>query len=103
MRLEPRNDYIVVQPDPWQPRGSDVSKKSTLVMPDAAEEPSRTGKVLAVGPGKREDGRVIPLDVRIGDRVLFGRYAGVVFDSIEFAGEFAGLRLMKESELEVIL
>jgi chaperonin GroES len=80
-----------------------VTLKGTIIMPEMAEEPARTGKVLAVGPGKREDGRVIPLTVKPGDKVLFPRYTGVIFDNVEFGGEFAGLRMMRESEIDLVL
>jgi chaperonin GroES len=50
--------------------------KSGLVIPDTAKEKPQQGKVIAVGTGKREDGKVMPLDVKAGDTVLFAKYAG---------------------------
>jgi chaperonin GroES len=50
--------------------------KGGLVIPDTAKEKPQQGKVIAVGAGKREDGKVTPLDVKPGDTVLFAKYAG---------------------------
>ena len=48
-----------------------------LIIPDTAKEKPQQGKIIAVGNGKKtEDGKVIPLDVKVGDKVLFGKYAG---------------------------
>lgn len=103
----PRNDQVLIKPDPDCPRGTDVGKpyasSSLILSPDGALEPARTGKVLAVGPGRRQDGRVIPLTVKPGDRVLFQKFAGVIFDNQEFDGQFAGLRLIREDQIETIL
>lgn len=66
-------------------------KASRIIVPDVAEEPSRTGKVVACGPEA--------LDVAPGDTVLIPRYAGVEFIRGEDAEEFVGLRLMKESDI----
>lgn len=95
MNLIPRNDMVVIEPDASTVRGGDLASSGLIVMPQQAEEPACTGKILAAGPKA--------LDVRPGQRVKFQRYAGVVFDNVEFGGEFTGLRLMKESEIEVIL
>jgi chaperonin GroES len=50
--------------------------KGGIIIPDTAKEKPQEGKVVAVGSGKREDGKVIPLDVKTGDRILFGKYSG---------------------------
>jgi len=51
--------------------------KGGIIIPDSAKEKPQEGKVIAVGKGKvTEDGKVIPLDVKVGDRILFGKYAG---------------------------
>ena len=53
------------------------STQSGLVIPDSAKEKPQKGEVLATGEGKiKEDGKILPLDVKPGDRILFGRYAG---------------------------
>jgi chaperonin GroES len=53
-------------------------EKSTggIIIPDTAKEKPQEGKVIAVGPGKQEDGKVIPLGVKAGDKILFGKYSG---------------------------
>jgi chaperonin GroES len=50
--------------------------KGGIIIPDTAKEKPQEGKVVAVGSGKREDGKVIPLDLKVGDKILFGKYAG---------------------------
>ena len=51
--------------------------KGGIIIPDTAKEKSQEGEVVAVGTGKRlEDGTVVPLDVKVGDRILFGKYSG---------------------------
>lgn len=50
--------------------------KGGLIIPDTAKEKPQESKVIAVGPGKQEDGKVISLDVKEGDKVLFGKYSG---------------------------
>ena len=51
--------------------------KGGIIIPDTAKEKSQEGEVIAVGTGKRlEDGTVVPLDVKVGDRILFGKYSG---------------------------
>ena len=58
---------------------------SGIVIPDSAGEKPDQGEVLAVGPGKRDDaGKLIPMDVKVGDRVIFGKYAG---QTVKFEGQ----------------
>jgi chaperonin GroES len=70
-RVKPLNDRIVV-------KGIQEEERSPggIIIPDAAKEKPQQGKVVAVGQGRREDGKLIPLDVKAGDKVLFGKYAG---------------------------
>jgi chaperonin GroES len=71
MSVRPLQDRILVR------RVEEQEKtKGGLIIPDAAKERPLIGNVIAVGTGKREDGKVIPLDVKQGDRVLFGKYSG---------------------------
>ncbi len=70
-----------------------------LYIPDSAKEKPQEGEVVAVGKGKRlEDGKVIPLDVQVGDRILFGKYSGsdIKLDGEEFL-------IMREDEVLGIL
>lgn len=71
MNVRPLQDRILVR------RVEEVeTTKGGLIIPDAAKERPSEGNVIAVGSGKRDDGKVIPLDVKVGDRVLFGKYSG---------------------------
>ena len=71
IKIRPLHDRIIVK------RIDEEEKtKGGLIIPDTAKEKPQEGKVVAVGPGKQEDGKVIFLDVKAGDRVLFGKYAG---------------------------
>ena len=69
--LKPLEDRIVVQPV-----DAEETTASGLVIPDTAKEKPQEGIVLAVGPGRFEDGARVPLDVSIGDRVLYSKYGG---------------------------
>jgi chaperonin GroES len=71
MNVRPLQDRILVR------RVEEQEKtKGGLIIPDSAKERPMAGNVIAVGAGKREDGKVTPLDVKAGDRVLFGKYSG---------------------------
>ena len=75
VKLEPMGDRVVVQP-----AGREETTKSGIVIPDTAKEKPQRGTVIAVGQGRRDDdGERIPLDVEVGDMVLFAKYAGTEF------------------------
>ena len=73
MALQPLDDRIVVKPGE-----SEETTASGLVIPDTAKEKPQQGEVLAVGPGRRSEqtGEVIPLDVSVGDTVVYSKYGG---------------------------
>ena len=73
MNLKPLDDRIVVRPNE-----AETQTASGLVIPDTAKEKPQQGEVLAVGPGKRAEssGELIPLDVSVGDKVLYSKYGG---------------------------
>jgi chaperonin GroES len=73
MSLKPLDDRIVVEPNE-----AEQTTASGLVIPDTAKEKPQQGKVLAVGPGKRAEntGELIPLDVSVGQTVLYSKYGG---------------------------
>jgi chaperonin GroES len=73
MSLKPLDDRIVVQPNE-----AEQTTASGLVIPDTAKEKPQQGKVLAVGPGKRAEntGDLIPLDISVGQTVLYSKYGG---------------------------
>ena len=73
VHIRPLHDRLIVK------RIEEQEQKSAggIIIPDSAKEKPQEGKVLAVGTGKKnEDGKVIPLDVKAGDRILFGKYSG---------------------------
>jgi chaperonin GroES len=73
VHIRPLHDRLIVK------RVEDQEQKSAggIIIPDSAKEKPQEGKVLAVGKGKtNDDGKTIPLDVKAGDRILFGKYSG---------------------------
>jgi chaperonin GroES len=70
-KLKPLEDRIVVRPV----EGEETTV-SGIVIPDTAKEKPQEGEVLAVGPGRFEDGTRVPLDVSLGDRVIYSKYGG---------------------------
>ncbi len=72
MNLKPMFDRVVVR------RNEDeIEKKGSIYIPDSAKEQPMRGEVVAAGPGKRlDDGKIVALDVKAGDQVLFGKYSG---------------------------
>ncbi|MDH3752447.1 MAG: co-chaperone GroES [Acidimicrobiia bacterium] len=78
MNLQPLEDRIVVRPSE-----SEETTASGLVIPDTAKEKPQQGDVLAVGPGKRSDntGEIIPVDVAVGDTVVYSKYGGTEINS----------------------
>ena len=73
-RVKPLHDRIIVK----RLEKEDKSKGG-IIIPDTAKEKPQQGKVIAVGAGRREDGKVLPLDVKAGDTVLFAKYSGTEF------------------------
>ncbi|MEK6614387.1 MAG: co-chaperone GroES [Deltaproteobacteria bacterium RIFCSPLOWO2_02_56_12] len=72
MKIRPLQDRVIVK------RIAEEEKtKGGIIIPDTAKEKPQEGRVVAVGKGKvNEDGKIIPLDVKVNDRVLFGKYSG---------------------------
>jgi chaperonin GroES len=71
LKVRPLHDRVIVK------RLEEEEKtKGGIIIPDTAKEKPQEGRVIAVGRGKHEDGKVIPLDVKAGDKILFGKYAG---------------------------
>jgi chaperonin GroES len=72
MNVKPLGDRVLVQPIEQE-----EVKKGGIIIPDTAKEKPQEGKIVAVGPGKRDDnGKLIPMDVKKGDRVLYSKYGG---------------------------
>src|SRR5579863_5228425 len=94
MKIRPLYDRIVVKriEEKEQMQGG-------LYIPDSAKEKPQEGEVAAIGKGKRlEDGKLVPLDVQVGDRILFGKYSG---SDIKIDGE-EYLIMRKEEDLDII-
>ncbi len=90
MKFRPLHDRVVVR------RIEEDEKTSGgIIIPDTAKEKPMQGEVLAVGPGERnEKGQITPLDVKAGDRILFGKWSGT---EVKIDGE--DLLIMKESDI----
>ncbi len=89
-KLQPLGDRILVKPIPRE----DVTKGG-IVLPDTAKEKPQEGKVLAVGPGKMtDDGKRIPLDVKVGDTVIYAKYGGT-----EIKEDDEELIILRESDI----
>jgi chaperonin GroES len=94
MRFRPLHDRVVVL-------RIDVEAKTAggIFIPDTAKEKPQQGKIVSVGPGGRDDnGKLIPIDIEVGDRVLFGKWSGteVKIDDVEYL-------IMKESDIFGVL
>ena len=90
MKIRPLHDRVIVK------RLEEERKTASgIVIPDAAAEKPDQGQILAVGPGKRdENGKHVALDVKVGDRILFGKYAG---QTVKVDGE--ELLVMREEDI----
>jgi chaperonin GroES len=94
MKFRPLHDRVVVQRIE-----EDQKTAGGIIIPDTAAEKPQTGKVIAVGPGARDDdGKIVPLDVKAGDKVLFGKWSGT---EVKLDGE--DLLIMKESDIMGVL
>jgi chaperonin GroES len=94
MKFRPLHDRVVVN-------RVDAEAKSAggIIIPDTAKEKPSQGEVIAIGPGGRDEaGKLIPIDLKVGDRVLFGKWSGteVNIDGVE-------LLIMKESDIMGVL
>lgn len=94
MNFRPLHDRVLVKRVE-----SEAKTAGGIIIPDTAKEKPQEGEVVAVGPGARaEDGKLIALDVKAGDRVLFGKWSGT---EVKINGE--DLLIMKESDIMGIL
>ena len=90
MKFRPLHDRVVVRRIE-----SDEKTAGGIIIPDTAKEKPQEGEVIAVGPGARdENGKLVPLDVKKGDRILFGKWSGT---EVKIDGE--DLLIMKESDI----
>ncbi len=82
LKIRPLGDKLVVEP-----LEAVEKTKGGIILPDTAKEKPQEGKVVAVGKGKTdENGKLIPMEVKIGDKILYGKYAGteVTIDGVEY-------------------
>jgi chaperonin GroES len=94
MKFRPLHDRVVVKR-----LEEDTKTAGGIIIPDTAKEKPQQGKVVAVGPGARDEtGKVTPLDVKAGDTVLFGKWSGT---EVKIDGE--DLLIMKESDILGVL
>ena len=90
MKFRPLHDRVVVR----RIEGEEKTKGG-IIIPDTAKEKPQEGEVIAVGPGARdESGKLVPLDLKAGDRILFGKWSGT---EVKIDGE--ELLIMKESDI----
>ncbi len=72
VKITPLGDRVLVRP-----AEKDESRKSGIIIPDTAKEKPQEGKVVAVGKGKTTDeGKILPMEVKVGDKILYGKYSG---------------------------
>ncbi|NLL51505.1 MAG: co-chaperone GroES [Peptococcaceae bacterium] len=93
MKLKPLADRVIVKALPTEER-----TKSGIIMPDTAKEKPQEGEVMAVGPGKVEKGERVPMEVKVGDRVIYSKYAGteIKYDGVEYL-------ILRESDIQAVI
>jgi chaperonin GroES len=94
MNLKPLGDRVVVEPLEKEERTA-----SGIILPETAKEKPQEGTIIAVGPGRRDDdGKLVPMDVKLGDVVLYAKYAGT-----EIKLEDKKVLILKESDILAIV
>ena len=90
MKFRPLHDRVLIKV-----LDSEEKTKGSIIIPDTAKEKPQEGEIVAVGPGaKTEDGKTVKMDVKVGDKVIFGKWSGteIKIDNIEYS-------IMKESDI----
>lgn len=93
MNIKPLSDRVVISP-----LENAEEKVGSIYIPDTAKEKPQEGEIVAVGPGKTEDGQLIAMTVKVGDRVLYGKYAGT-----EIKKDGKELLIVRESDILAII
>jgi chaperonin GroES len=94
MKMKPLADRVVIKPSP-----ADERTRGGIILPDTAKEKPVVGDVVAIGPGKvSDDGKKIPMEVRVGDKVLYGKYSGT---EVTYEGE--EYLIMREADIFAIV
>jgi len=94
MKIKPLADRIVIKPS-----AAEEKTKGGIILPDTAKEKPVVGEVVAAGPGRRsDDGKIVAMEVKVGDKVLYGKYSGteVTLDGQEYL-------IMRESDLFAVV
>jgi chaperonin GroES len=94
MKIKPLADRVVIKPSP-----AEEKTKGGIILPDTAKEKPVVGEVVAAGPGRKgEDGKLIPPELKVGDKVLYGKYSGteVTLDGQEYL-------IMRESDIFAVV
>ena len=94
MKMKPLADRVIIKPAP-----AEEKSKGGIILPDTAKEKPVIGEVVAVGPGKvSDDGKKIPPEVKVGDKVLYGKYSGT-----EVTVEGEEFLIMREADIFAIV
>jgi chaperonin GroES len=94
MRIKPLSDRVVIKPSP-----AEEKTKGGIILPDTAKEKPVVGEIVAVGPGKvSDDGKKVPMEVKVGDKVLYGKYSGT-----EVTVEGEEYLIMREADIFAIV
>ena len=94
MKMKPLADRVVIKPSP-----AEEKSKGGIILPDTAKEKPVVGEIVAVGPGKvTDDGKKVPMEVKVGDKVLYGKYSGT-----EVTVEGEEYLIMREADVFAIV
>ena len=94
MKMKPLADRVVIKPSP-----AEEKTKGGIILPDTAKEKPVIGEIVAVGPGKiADDGKKINMEVKVGDKVLYGKYSGT-----EVTVEGSEYLIMREADIFAIV
>jgi chaperonin GroES len=93
MKIKPLADRVVIKP-----AKAEEKTKGGLILPDTAKEKPVVGEVVAAGPGKTDAGKLVPLEVKVGDKVLYGKYSGT-----EVTVEGEEFLIMREADIFAIV
>jgi len=94
MKIKPLSDRVVIKPAP-----AEEKTKGGIILPDTAKEKPVIGEIVAVGPGKvGDDGKKIPMELKVGDKVLYGKYSGT-----EVTVEGDEYLIMREADIFAIV
>ena len=94
MKLKPLSDRVVIKPSP-----AEEKTKGGIILPDTAKEKPVVGEVVAAGPGRKgDDGKLVSMELKVGDKVLYGKYSGT---EVTLNGQ--ELLIMRESDIFAIV